>query len=387
MAMLSEKHGLIRDRSKGVREFSYQIPKDSRAYMRACKNAHEFICKMLTQSQRNKLASRELRSIVMQYVELDERGRQALLCNLLYPSEQKHCLLPELLEQWQKGKVTEGSNEKVLGQCKRTLLDFFGEHKLATTDDFAPDTAHKFISWRTKKTYGNCNGITSASTIKKELDILKQLAKFSALHGYLQNGNIWDTVRIKATVGLNKKVVEPLTAGEQRSLLQAIRIRSEACHDVALLFLITGIRRGELEAIRPESICNNVITLHGSHVGNAKTTGKTSAAARNIPVCPTVRKLFERGNIFNTSANALRLVLSKYFKGMHAHRLRHTFAVNKLLAQVPLQMVSYQMGHSSTGITSDLYGKFEPQHFKAGFEEAIAERKLLLQWLEQEYFG
>jgi len=43
MAMLSEKHGLIRDRSKGVREISYYIPKTSRTYMRACKEAHETI--------------------------------------------------------------------------------------------------------------------------------------------------------------------------------------------------------------------------------------------------------------------------------------------------------------------------------------------------------
>ena len=63
------------------------------------------------------------------------------------------------------------------------------------------------------------------------------------------------------------------------------------------------------------------------------------------------------------------------------------FAVNKLLAQTPLQMVSYQMGHSGTGITADLYGKFEPKHFKAGFEEAIAERKELLKWLEVDYFS
>jgi len=71
---------------------------------------------------------------------------------------------------------------------------------------------------------------------------------------------------------------------------------------------------------------------------------------------------------------------------MHAHRLRHTFAVNKLLAQTPLQMVSYQMGHSETGITADLYGKFVPEHFKAGFEETIRIRKEHLDWLEKRYF-
>lgn len=388
MAMLSEKHGLIRDRSKGVREVSYCIPKSSRAYMRACKQSHEFICKMLTISQRNKLTGGELRSIVMQYVELDEKGRQALLCHLLYPSEQKHCLLPELFEQWKQSKEAEGlagKPLKALEQCKRTMLDFFNLHNLVSTDDFAPDTAHKFIAWRTDTSYSNSKNPTSASTIKKELFVLKQLAKLAALHGYVQNGNLWENVRIKAIVGKNKKVVKPLSVEEQRNLLRDLRAKHIACHDLALFLLVTGIRRGELETIKPESISNNVMTLHGTHVGNCKTTGKTSSATRNIPICPTMTKIFERGHIFNTSANALRLVLGKHFKGVHAHRLRHTFAVNKLLSQTPLQMVSYQMGHSTTSITADLYGKFVPEHFKAGFEEAIKERKELVRWLENYY--
>jgi integrase len=383
MAMLSEKYGLIRDRSKGVREISYYIPKTSRTYMRACKEAHETICRLLTQSMRNSLASKELRSIVLQFVELDERGRQALLCHLLYPSEQKRCLLPELMEKWKEGKMAEGHNEKVLVQCKRTLLDFFNTHNLVTADDFAPDTAHKFIAWRTNTSYGNGSKATSASTIKKDLDMLKQIAKLAALHGYITNGNLWETVRVKAIAGKNKKVVEPLSIQEQRNLLRDLRIRNEACHDVALFLLVTGIRRGELEYARAEG---NVITLHGTYVGKCKTTGKTSSANRNIPMCPTVRKLFERGNILNTSANALRLALGRHFPGVHLHRFRHTFAVNKLLAQTPLQMVSYLMGHAGTAITSDQYGKFVPEHFKAGFEEAIAERKELLQWLETDYF-
>jgi len=386
MAMLSEKHGLIRDRSKGVREISYYVPKTSKTYMRACKEAHELICKLLTASRKNRIANMEFRMMVLQFVELDEIGRKSMICNLLYPSEQKQCSLAELLDKWQEGRTAEGQNEKVLGQCKRTLLDFFKENNFASTDDFAPDTAHKFIAWREHKSYGRSNNVTSASTIKKDLDALKQLAKLAALHGYIKNGNLWDTVRIKARVGFNKKVVEPLSIEEQKNLLRRLLNSHVSCHDVALLFLITGIRRGELEFIKPDCISNNVITLHGSNVGKCKTTGKTESSARNIPICPTIRKLFERGNIFNTTDNALRQVLAKHFKGIHPHRLRHSFAVNKLLAQTPLQMVSYQMGHAGTGITADLYGKFVPEHFKAGFEQAIAERKELLQWLENDYF-
>lgn len=355
--------------------------------MRACKEAHELICQLLSMSRRNSITSREFRGIVLQFVGLDERGRQTMLSQLLYPTEHKQCSLLELMKKWKESKLAEGYSESSFIQRNRTFTDFFKEHHLATTDDFNPDTAHKFIAWRTKTKYNQNSGITSASVVKKELDVLKQLAKLAALHGYLQNGNLWDTVRVKARVGFNKKVVEPLSIEEQKNLLRDLRIRHEAYHDMALLFLITGIRLGEMDAIKPDCIRNNIIALHGEYVGKAKTTGKTSSASRNLPVCPTIEKLFERGNIFESTVNALVMVLKKHFKGIHLHRLRHTFAVNKLLAQNPLQMVSYQMGHATTGITSDLYGKFVPEHFKAGFEQTIAERKELLQWLEVDYFA
>ncbi|GBU23878.1 hypothetical protein R83H12_00497 [Fibrobacteria bacterium R8-3-H12] len=45
-------------------------------------------------------------------------------------------------------------------------------------------------------------------------------------------------------------------------------------------------------------------------------------------------------------------------------------------------MVSYQLGHGDISLTVNLYGKFVPEHFKAGFEEAIKERKELVEWLE-----
>ena len=42
-------------------------------------------------------------------------------------------------------------------------------------------------------------------------------------------------------------------------------------------------------------------------------------------------------------------------KGGHAHRLRHTFAVELLLAGVPIERVSVLLGHSSVRITEKYY--------------------------------
>ncbi|MDR2581144.1 MAG: tyrosine-type recombinase/integrase [Fibromonadaceae bacterium] len=395
MAYLFEKTGLIRDRSRGYKELSYYIPKHSKSFMKACKTAHETIISLLPREKRQNITPQEMKQYVIQYVTLDEEAKREFIRSLIIPNITlpynsgiealgTHSL-KELFELWKKGKNAEGLRDVENFGCERVFFDFFKDYELKTTNDLKFSTAHDFMNWRSKKRYSKHKGIVSASTIKKELDILKQLAKLAALQGWIHNGNLWGAVKVKVVVGKNKKVVEPLTIEEQKTLLKNLEL-NETYHDIALFLLITGIRLGELKAIKPESLKNNIISLHGDFVGNHKTTGKTSSANRNLPICPTIVKLFERGNIFQKTPNAFRLILGRYHKGVHPHRLRHTFAVNKLLAQTPLQMVSYQMGHAGTSITSDLYGKFEPKHFKAGFEETIKERKVLLKWLEEDYF-
>ena len=192
--------------------------------------------------------------------------------------------------------------------------------------------------------------------------------------------------------GYNKKVVEPLPVDLQKSLLEGLRGMKSVLHDSVLFLLLTGMRVGELENISPKSFYGDVIHLHGDAVGTAKPiSGKSTSAVRKLPICPSITKIFERGYIFK-ARKIRQSIQSKEFKkkfpGIHAHRLRHTFAVNKLLSQTAsLQMVSYQLGHSDISLTANLYGKFVPEHFKAGFEEAIKERKEWLELLEKEYFS
>jgi integrase len=258
--------------------------------------------------------------------------------------------------------------------------------------DLKPDTAHKFLAWRSETSYSNNGGTTtSASILRLNLQILRQMAKIATRNGWIANQGIWDDVKVKSIAGVNAKVVEPLSIDLQRSFLEQLKGMKPELHDSLLFLLLTGIRIGELENISLKSLRGNAIVLHGEAVGNAKpSSGKSASAARALPVCPSIVKIFERGYIFN--AGKIRGTIQcdwfkKKFPGIHAHRLRHTFAVNKLLSKTAdLQMVSYQLGHRDINLTANLYGKFVPEHFKAGFEEAIKERKELLEWLENGYF-
>jgi integrase len=378
----------------------YCVGDKSKKYLQACLKAHEAITDVLTPQARESITPKEVRAAVLAYVAMDEAGKKELLKKIArsgygLKNEAEPVTLEELACAWLEQRVAQGATElhkKIAMQQKQVFLDFFAQAGMEKVTDLKPDTAHKFLAWRSETNYGNHGGTTtSASVLRLNLQILRQMAKIAARNGWIANQGIWDDVKVKSIAGVNAKVVEPLPVDLQKSLLERLRGMKAELHDSILFLLLTGIRIGELESLSLECLRGSAIVLHGEAVGNAKPlSGKSASAARMLPVCPSAAKIFERGHIFN--AGKIRQTIQcewfkKKFPGIHAHRLRHTFAVNKLLSKTAdLQMVSYQLGHNDISLTANLYGKFVPEHFKAGFEEAIKERKELLEWLENSYF-
>jgi len=401
MATIDARFGQIKDRTVGYKPMHYCVGDKSKKYLQACLKAHETIMDVLTPQARESITPREAKSAVLAYVAMDDAGKKELIKKIALSgyglkNETKSITLEELANTWYEQRVAQGAtetNKRIALQLKQVFLDFFAHTGMKEVSDLKPDTAHKFLAWRSKMNYGNNSGqTTSASVLRHNLQILRQMAKIASRNGWITNQSIWDDVKVKSIAGVNAKVVEPLTVDLQKSLLEELRGMKAGLHDSVLLLLLTGMRVGELENLSPESLRSNAITLHGEAVGNAKPlSGKSASAARTLPVCPSVAKIFERGNIF-TAGKIRKTIQSSWFRkkfnGIHAHRLRHSFAVNKLLSKTAdLQMVSYQLGHSDISLTANLYGKFVPEHFKAGFEEAIKERKELVEWLENGYFG
>jgi len=389
MATLDIKSGQIKDRRKGFIPFSYYVPKTSIAFMRDCLKAHNMIALLLGNCR---IPKEEFKTLVLRYAIMTPDGKTELIKRLAlreYEPKIKETTLNSMADLWFEQKNIANPTHKqeaIIKHQRDVILKFFQVEGLNTTKDLDYDTAHKYIKWRSSFNFSlHSKNKPSASTIRHEIQVLRQMARIAYRNGYINNGNLWDDVKVKTIAGINKKIVEPLTIEEQIDLLN--KLKDTHHHDIALLLLITGIRIGEMESLTKDSIQNGTMILHGNGIGNFKPIGgKTASASRTLPVCPTLDELFNRGNIFKTNRNAFRLALNRNFKGMHPHRLRHTFAVNKLLAQTPLQMVSYQMGHNKTDITANLYGKFVPEHFKAGFEKTIRIRKEHLFYLENQYF-
>ena len=399
MATIDARIGQIKDRTVGYKPMHYCVGDKSKKFLQACLKAHETIMDILTPQARESITPKEAKSAVLAYVAMNDDGKKELLKKIALSgyglkNEMASATLEELANAWYEQRIAQGATEsdkKIALRLKQLFLDFFAQAEMKDVTDLKPDTAYKFLTWRSANNYGNHNETTtSASVLRYNVQILRQMAKIAARNGWIANQGIWDDVKVKTIAGINKRIVEPLEVDLQKSLLEKLRGMKEELHDSMLLLLLTGMRIGELENLSPESLHGDAIHLHGNAVGTAKPmSGKSTSAVRTLPICPSIAKIFERGYIFK--AGKIRQTtqcdwFKKKFPGIHAHRLRHSFAVNKLLSQTPLQMVSYQLGHSDISLTANLYGKFVPEHFKAGFEEAIKERKELVEWLENGYF-
>jgi integrase len=401
MASIDFKFGQIRDRRVGLPEICYTLKNKSKVYLREALTAHERIAALMTPMDRESMGSKEMRDLVTDYLALGTPERKLYLQRMAaekmglvsaFPlrrePERPQATLQALADEWFEGKVAQGATDSMRHAMERqrlVILDFFRSAGLRTTADLKPKTANDFLAWRRNTTYNALKkGGVSASTLRHELQVLKAMAAIAARNGWLASADIWGGVEVRSIAGVDTKIVEPLTPDEQRKLLAAVAHHS--AHDAILLLLVTGMRVGELATLRPESLRDGLLHLHGEAVGAAKPlTGKTAAAVRALPACKTVERIWERGNIFKTNRDGVKNALARCkMPGIHPHRLRHSFAVNKLVSETAtLQMVSYQLGHSEIGITANLYGRFTPEHFKVGMEAAARERRELVEWLEE----
>ncbi len=167
--------------------------------------------------------------------------------------------------------------------------------------------------------------------------------------------------------------------------------------DVIAVAIGTGLRKGELLALRWEHLDLDAMTLTvvGSlsrrpGVGLVEDTPKTSRSRRTIPMpgfvvqalrSQKVRQAAERlaagpmwchdGHVFTTPrgtpldpSNVLRAFqaacVSAGIGSRRFHALRHSAATLMLASGVPLEVVSRTLGHAGLAITADLYARVLP---------------------------
>ena len=222
----------------------------------------------------------------------------------------------------------------------------------------------------------------AAKTVRDILMVLHTILKYTAA----RFPGILPTVEITYPKE-PKKEARVLDIDEQRRLIAYLQTNMDACKFGILLALLTGLRLGELCALRWANVSLRNGTLHvdatmqrlrdDKSTGSGKTkvmigSPKSDTSIRTIPLTDSAVRLCGQFDPHRPAAFLLtgterfmepRQVqkrLAKYTKecgleGVHFHTIRHTFATRCVEAGFEIKSLSEILGHANTTITLDRY--------------------------------
>lgn len=223
----------------------------------------------------------------------------------------------------------------------------------------------------------------SAKTVKDILVTLHSVLKYTAKQ-FPEGMNTVEIIYPK----VQKKEMRVLTRDEQARLVNYLTEDMDECKFGVLLALLTGMRIGEVCALRWEDIsleentvrvCSTMQRLRSSGgEGGEKTKivisdPKSSSSARVIPLTAHAAELCRSRTVPDPSAYVLTGESRRYIEprtmqyrlkrytddcgleGVHFHTLRHTFATRCVEVSFEIKSLSEILGHSSPNITLERY--------------------------------
>ena len=220
----------------------------------------------------------------------------------------------------------------------------------------------------------------SPKTVKDILVLLRSVLKYTAK----QFPNEFPQIDINYPKE-TKKEMRVMSRDEQQNLIGYLLDDMDECKFGILLSLFTGIRIGELCALRWENVSleDNTIRITSTmqrlqdYDGETKTkiligSPKSDTSQRTIPLTDQAAELCGRmypqskaayvltGTEKYMEPRTLQYRLEKYtgdcgLEGVHFHTLRHTFATRCVEVGFEIKSLSEILGHASTTITLDRY--------------------------------
>lgn len=223
----------------------------------------------------------------------------------------------------------------------------------------------------------------SAKTVRDILVVLKSVLKYCRR----QMGAALPQIEVIYPKE-HKKDMRVLTIAEQQRLIDFLVCDMDEVKFGVLLALLTGIRIGEICALKWGDININDGIIHVASTmqrlqvlggdSNARTKinvgdAKSRASERVIPMNDSIRALCEKMFVSDSEAyittgesarflepRAVQYRLAKYtaacaLAGVHFHTLRHTFATRCVEVGFEIKSLSEILGHSSAKVTLDRY--------------------------------
>jgi len=284
------------------------------------------------------------------------------------------------------------------------ILEMIGKHLIGHIPIRELQVEHIELFYDYIKKYSN-------DTINKTNSMLKRAFRM-ALHKQIIDVNIMDNVYVrKPKSDKHDRDVKGMTQEEQRRFVSAlndykVRYGSNSYRLQLLIELYSGMRMGEINALKPEDIdfekgyvhvCRTVVVTRKNH-RFIKDTAKTEAGERDVPISKSLEKILKKaleemkdnpeGLIFydhrkkciisTTQVNSVFSTICKKaeVKCYGQHSLRHTFATRCIEAGVPALALKSWLGHKDINVTLNTYvDVFNRMQFGAvaKFEEYLDE--------------
>lgn len=269
------------------------------------------------------------------------------------------------------------TQNKYYNMLTNYILPEYGDQPFdAITYDFIQSHCKALLESGGKKG----NGL-SPKTVSDVLAIIRNISKYAIRKG-IYVANDANAVQIRQDI----KPMRVLNKAEQSQLCEYILNRPEACSIGILVCMFTGLRIGEICALRWEDISFSDQSIyihhtlqriqmnrgHGAKTEVVVTTPKSSCSIRKIPLPDEILEIL----VLNKKASSgyvltndeykfiePRTMQNKFKKILKAagienanfHALRHTFATRCVELGFDIKSLSEILGHATVNITMNRY--------------------------------
>lgn len=243
----------------------------------------------------------------------------------------------------------------------RRAVDEFGDMIIT---EIVPSDVSKYIRLLADQGFAD-------KTIRTQLGILNMIFKYGINYRDINMINPARDVVVPRGLPKNK-----VTLPSDEDIQKVKESVTEEFGLFAYMLMYTGLRRGELLALRWEDIRDGFITVDKSifYVGSVPhiKRPKTERSVRKIPVLDKLSPYLTRkkGIIFNHLGEYLpeNIFLQKWFlyrktTGITCspHQLRHCFATMLFESNISPKDAQYLLGHSQISTTMDIYTDIRKQ--------------------------